>query len=247
MLTEIPWISGYKTGGNGIAKYKTVALPGAPRQVHRENRIARGGHVIVMLCLSTGIAAYLISAVPGAAAPAQQAARAATLTEKPDANLLQLMRGAMFAQSNVIFAGQMDVSTIPHDALPAVSPNPLTSVYGGWQAVENSSLALAESAKLLIVPGRTCANGIDVPVKEVAWVKYTNAMRDAAMEAYKAAQGKSTDDMVEATSAVSESCAACHNVYRSNRASFAARCTATVPVPAQSPAANQPPAQGVAR
>ena len=32
-------------------------------------------------------------------------------------------------------------------------------VYGGWQSVENAALALAESANLLMIPGRMCSNG----------------------------------------------------------------------------------------
>ena len=212
------------------------------RQAPRESKIARASTVLLFLCAFMAIAAYLVSAVPGRAASPQKTAPAATLAGKPDANLLQFMRGVMFPQSNVIFAGQMDVSTIPHDALPAMSPNPLTSVYGGWEAVENSSLALAETAKLLLAPGRTCANGKPVPVEAADWAKYVSAMHDAALEAYKAAQAKSTDDMANAAADVSEACAACHNVYRSNRASFAARCTATPPATPQNPATNRPPA-----
>jgi hypothetical protein len=195
----------------------------------RERTIARCRRVLMILSLTVGIGAYLMSAVPGGAAPAQSVAGAATFAGKPDANLLQLMRGVMFPQSNVIFAGQMDVSTIPHDALPAMSTNPLASVYGGWEAVENSSLALAESAKLLVVPGRTCANGKAVPVEKADWVKYASTMHDAALGAYKAAQSKNADEMVNAASAVSDSCAACHNVYRSNRGGLAGRCTVAPP------------------
>jgi hypothetical protein len=197
-----------------------------------------GRKTVARLCISAGLAGYLVSGIPGAAVRAQSSSIVTAPVAKPDANLLQLMRGLLFPESNVIFAGQMDVSTIPHDALPAVSPNPLTSVYGGWQAVENSSLALAESARLLLVPGRTCANGNAVPVAEASWIKDVNAMHAAALEAYKAAQARSTSDMADATAHVSEACGACHNVYRSNRASFAARCVA---VPAQNPAANPPP------
>lgn len=223
-----------------VGSCETNAPANIQRRPQRQSKIAQTRNALMMLCVSAIIAAYLVSAMPSGAAPAQRTAP--TLTAKPDANLLQLMRGVMYTQSNVIFAGQMDVSTIPHDALPAVSPNPLTSVYGGWQAVENASLALAESTRLLLVPGRTCANGNAVPIQEAAWIKYAGAMHDAALEAYKAAQTKSTDDMVNATSAVSDSCAACHNVYRSNRASFAARCTATPPITPQNPAAPPPPA-----
>jgi hypothetical protein len=193
------------------------------------NEVGHAVKVLVVLCVSAGIAACLATSAPIATAWAQRSAGATPAPAKPDADLLQLMRGEMFAHSNVIFAGQMDVGAIPHDALPAVSPNPLTSVYGGWQAVENSSLALAESARLLLVPGRTCANGKAVPAEDAAWVNYVRAMHDAALVAYKAAQTKDTDQMATAAENVSDSCAACHNVYRSNRVGLAARCAVTLP------------------
>ena len=84
----------------------------------------------------------------------------------------------------------------------------------------------------------TCANGKPVPVTEAAWVKYVNGMRDAAMDAYKAAQAKSTDDMVDAAGEVSEACMACHNTYRSNRAGMDGRCTFTPPRTVDNPPAN---------
>jgi len=203
-----------------------------------------------MLCGSAAIAACIIAIGDGGSvvhaqtpvAPAQNAAGAATITTKPEANLLQIMRGVMFPESNVVFAGQNDVSKIPLAVEPALSPNLLTSVFGGWQAVENSALGLAESADLLAIVGRTCANGTAVPVAEEAWVRYVNGMRAAALEAYKAAQAKSTDAMVEAAGTLSDSCMTCHNVYRSNRTGMEGRCKAAPPRTPQTPAANVPPA-----
>ena len=164
----------------------------------------------------------VIVAGGGAAARAQAPAAAQgapTYTPKPVANLLQIMRGVMFPESNVVFAGQSDVSKIPQATQAEISTDLLTSAFGGWQGVENSALGLAESADLLVLPGRTCANGKPVPVTEAAWVKYVNGMRDAALEAYKAAQAKSTDEMLDAGGALSESCMACHNVIaRTGRA-----------------------------
>jgi hypothetical protein len=232
----------------------------APRDAYRhpQRRILQVRNSFLVLCVSAGIATYLfaagstrarhpIVAVASAqtpSAPAQGAADTATFTPKPEGNLLQIMRGVMFPESNVIFAGQNDVGKIPLAPQPALSPNLLTSVFGGWQAVENSSLALAETVDLLALPGRMCANGKPVPVEEAAWVKYVNGMRTAALEAYKAAQTKNTDDMVDAAGDVSEACMACHNVYRSNRTGLAGRCTAAPPPPTtpQNPAANLPPA-----
>jgi hypothetical protein len=43
--------------------------------------------------------------------------------------------------------------------------------YGKWNPVENSSLAMAESAGLLNAPGRKCSDGLSVPVKSADWIK----------------------------------------------------------------------------
>lgn len=32
-------------------------------------------------------------------------------------------------------------------------------IYSGWQVVENAAIALAESADLIMIPGRLCRNG----------------------------------------------------------------------------------------
>ena len=79
------------------------------------------------------------------------------------ANLNQLMRGVLYPAANVVFSAQADnpadVKLIPGND-PSMSTDPLTSSFGGWQAVENAALALAESANLLSIPGRSCSNGI---------------------------------------------------------------------------------------
>ena len=66
------------------------------------------------------------------------------------------MRGVLYPAANVVFSAQADnpgdVKFVPgHD--PNMSTDPLTSTFGGWQAVENAALALAESATLLSIPG----------------------------------------------------------------------------------------------
>jgi hypothetical protein len=73
-----------------------------------------------------------------------------------------------------------DPAAVPRDAKPSTSTNPLAGLYGGWQAVENSSLALLESADLLNLRGRVCANGRPVPVDESQWKAAVEAMREAA-------------------------------------------------------------------
>src|SRR5262245_22627878 len=86
------------------------------------------------------------------APPGRDAARphsAAAPAAKPEATLIQLMRGVMYPASNVVFAAQDDLGKQPPAPHPSVSPNPLTTTYGGWQAVENAALAIYETAGLI--------------------------------------------------------------------------------------------------
>ena len=104
-------------------------------------------------------------------APPKGATKAAN-SSSPPATLAQLMKGVLFTNSNVIFAAQNDD---PAKVAPAKDPslalNPLENSYGKWEAVENSALALAESARLLTVPGRKCSNGRNVPLQNPDWAK----------------------------------------------------------------------------
>jgi hypothetical protein len=88
------------------------------------------------------------------------------------------------------------------------------SVYGGWQLVENNALAIAETANLLMIPGRMCENGRPVPLDREDFRKFAAGLADAGKAAYKAAQSKNLDAMVDVSGTVSDACAACHEVYR---------------------------------
>src|SRR5690348_2382921 len=121
---------------------------------------------------------------------------AQTASESPakmqvQANLNQLMRGTLYPASNVVFSAQIenpgDVKFVPGQD-PSIATNPLVSTFGGWQAVENASLALTEQANLLLIPGRSCSNGAPAPINDPDWVKFVQQLRDAGMQAYKAAQ-----------------------------------------------------------
>ena len=136
------------------------------------------------------------------------------------ADLNQLMRGVLYPAANVVFFAQADnpgdVKFIPgHD--PGMSTDPLTSTFGGWVAVENAALALAESANLLSIPERRCSNGAPVPTKDPAWVMFVQEVRDASMKAYKAAQAKDQDKMIELSETLSTACAGCHRKWRDRR------------------------------
>jgi hypothetical protein len=185
------------------------------------------------------LVAALVAACTREPAPSQGSATAPQGSSQASAarpqsqahgDLRQVMRGILFPNSNVVFLAQgTDPSTVPQDEDPTTSVNPLAGVYGGWQAIENSSIALAEAANLLTVSGRTCANGKPVPVQNADWQRFVQGLRDAGMASYKAAQSKDMDKMLDAADTLTNACSDCHDVYREKseeRGGEAARCTA---------------------
>jgi len=146
--------------------------------------------------------------------PATQAAPAPVA--EPHANLAQLMRGIPFTFSNIIFDAQSSDPGKPIASadISAGATAAYASVYGGWQQVENSALALAETANLLLIPGRLCENGRPVPTDKEDFRQAAEGLKAAGMAAYKAAQSKDLDAMVDVAGTVSDSCAQCHEPYR---------------------------------
>ena len=126
--------------------------------------------------------------------------------------------------SNVILAAQNeDPANIKKAKGPSIALNLFESEYGQWGAVENSALALAEVSNLLMLPGRKCSNGVDVPLKNPNWPKFVQGFRDSALAAYKAAQSKNRDDIVRASHTMTTACASCHDKWREKR-NLADRC-----------------------
>ena len=141
--------------------------------------------------------------------------QAQSRARRPASTVQQLMQAILFPNANVIFAAESaDPAAVPRDAKPSTSTNPLAGLFGGWQAVENSSLALLESADLLDLSGRTCANGAPVPVKESQWKAAVEAMREAARASGAAARARSQEQISEANGQLAESCSGCHTIYR---------------------------------
>jgi hypothetical protein len=133
------------------------------------------------------------------------------------ADMNQLMRGVLYPAANVVFSAQADnpgeVKFIPgHD--PAMSTDPLTSTFGGWVAIENGALALAESANLLLIPGRSCSNGVPAPIQDPAWVGFVQDVRDESMKAYAAAKAKDQGKMIAIAETLSATCDRCHRKWR---------------------------------
>lgn len=173
---------------------------------------------------SARVMAFVVLTVCATAAVAQQPSQSAP--QQVHANLNQLMRGVLYPAANVVFFAQADdpgeVKPIPgHD--PSMATDPLTSTFGGWLAVENAALGLAEAASLLSLEGRSCSNGVAVPTKDPDWSKFVRELRDAGVGAYKAAQTKNQDKMIETAETLSAACAGCHRKWRDRRAA-ADRC-----------------------
>jgi hypothetical protein len=138
-------------------------------------------------------------------------------TQEVHASLNQLMQGIVYPAANVLFSTQTedpDALERPPSKDPAMATDPLVSVFGGWQAVENSALALAESANLLMVPGRLCSNGTAAPIADPAWSMFVAELRDAGLQAYAAARAKDRDKMIELSEAINDACVHCHRKWR---------------------------------
>jgi hypothetical protein len=128
------------------------------------------------------------------------------------------MRGIPFPNSNIIFDTQTNDPGAAKKPAAGGAGTPATQqyagLYGGWEAVENAAIALQETANLILIPGRLCGNGKPVPVDQADFQKWAQGLADAGAAAYKAAQAKNMDQMVEASGTVSDACLACHEKYR---------------------------------
>ena len=130
-------------------------------------------------------------------------------------NLNQVMRGILFPNSNILFDAQdRNPGAEPDPNDPAASAHPFAGTYGGWEAVENASMALYEAANLVQLPGRKCQNGKDVPLEEETFKKGLAALRETSLNAYKVAQSRNMDAMLDVADKLTLACSTCHDVYR---------------------------------
>ena len=177
-----------------------------------------------LLSLSIAIAAYVVSAAQTPspkATPAQATpAPASDAPQQVHADMNQLMRGVLFPAANVVFSAQADD---PEEALkaggvdPAMATDPLKAAFGGWQAVQNAALALAESANLLTIEGRRCSNGTPAPITDPTWVKLVQELRSESLKAYAAAQARDQETILAVSETLSANCSTCHRRWRDRR------------------------------
>jgi cytochrome c553 len=172
--------------------------------------------------LTAGQVADLTAYIQAAGQKAGDTAKpAASATDFPaSGNLLQLMRGIMFPNSNILFTVQT------HDPAEKKSAGDATfgggfnwamwgnDLYSGWQIVDYAAIALADSAPLLLTPGRRCENGKPVPVNDPDWIRFTKEMAEVGRAAYRASQTRNQEKVSDITGDIADSCAHCHQVFR---------------------------------
>jgi len=136
-------------------------------------------------------------------------------------NLSQLMRGIMFPNSNIIFTVQTHDPAEKKKASDAATSDGGfnwsmwgSDLYSGWEIVDYAGIALAESAPLMLTPGRRCENGKPVPVNDPDWIRFTKEMAEVGRAAYRASQTRNQEKVSDISSDVADACFHCHQVFR---------------------------------
>jgi hypothetical protein len=153
-------------------------------------------------------------AIAMTAAVAETATMAQT---KTTGSLIQVMRGSIFRDANLIFDVQQTdpgAPPEPRNTGPGTSTTSnFSNIYTGWQVVENAAVMLDEAVDVMLKP-RLCANGIAVPVNEPQYRKTAEGLRVVAKDVLQAAQARNRDRVIELAEPLADACAACHQIYR---------------------------------
>jgi cytochrome c553 len=164
---------------------------------------------------ATDLAAFIQQAGPAAGNAAQ-----ATATAGPTGNLQQVMRGIMFPNSNILFTVQTHDPGEKKKAGDATFNGGFNwamwgnDLYSGWDIVDYAAIALAESAPLMLTPGRRCENGQPVPVNDPDWIRFTKEMAEVGKAAYRASQTRNQEKVSDITGDIADACLHCHQVFR---------------------------------
>ena len=115
---------------------------------------------------------------------------------RQSASLEQLMEATVTTASDAIF-----------DAAVWINGEPVTlpETDEDWEAIEHGAITLAESANLMMMPGRAKDWG--------DWRRFSHDLHNAAREAERAAFNKNVDDVLQAGDRVYQACTNCHAKY----------------------------------
>ena len=158
-------------------------------------------------------------AMPAArTAAASPAAATAGSLFPPEGNLAELMRAIAFPNSNIIFNVQLKDPGAQAKKALAASPFDYvewgSTVYPGWLAIDQASVAITETAALLLTPGRRCQNGRMAPVERADWKQYVAALTEVGKTAHQASKARDFEAFGEIAEKLNDACANCHKVYR---------------------------------
>ena len=155
--------------------------------------------------------------VRSSAAP-RAASLAGTSLPPPEGNLAELMRAIAFPNSNIIFNVQLKDPGVQTKKPPASAPFDYvewgSTVYPGWLAIDQAAVAIAETAPLLLTPGRRCQNGRPVPVDRADWKQYVRELVEVGKLARRASQARNFEAFIDISDKLNDACANCHKVYR---------------------------------
>ena len=216
---------------------KTMPVP-APGSLSPEQTLDLAAYILQAGGFPAAPTALVAAVLPRITFPSSRTAPAAPRTGGisfvPSGNLAQIMRAITFPNANIIFNVQIrDPGKPPLDAPAAATFDYVqwgSTLYPGWQAVDQAALALAESTPLFLLPGRRCENGRPVPVDRADWKQLTQALVDVSRDVYKASQTRNVEAVVNLAERLNDACANCHKVYRDGPAegvtAGASRCEA---------------------
>ena len=204
-----------------IHKTMPFSLPGS---LSRQQSIDLAAYILQSGKFSAGqtelnegaLAQITFPTARASAAPAVTSA--GTSLPPPEGNLAELMRAIAFPNANIIFNTQLKDPGAQAKKELAKSPFDYVewgaTVYPGWLAIDQAAVALAESAPLLLTPGRRCQNGRPVPVDRADWKQYVSALVDVGKLAHQISKTRNYDAFMEISEKLNDACANCHKVYR---------------------------------
>ena len=135
----------------------------------------------------------LLLLVAGAALAQAPAAQAPVTEPKPVGSVEDLMVGVIWPISDEVFY----IST---RATPKTDEE--------WRLFQGRMLMLAESANLLMMPGRAW--------DQDKWMQDAQRLYDAGSAAFKAAKARDVAKIADLSNEMYAACVACHNDYRPN-------------------------------
>ena len=75
-------------------------------------------------------------------------------------------------------------------------------------------MALADGAKLAMLPGRLCGNGEPVPIDQAEFIEGARLLEESAVKVLDGARSQDYEAVWDAINYINDSCTHCHKTYR---------------------------------